>query len=239
MDNQQPSINYRSVKKNALKYPVRVGEIYGVYEVIEEVRIPTATCIRIEWKCKNINTGKIFQYRGSYLHHLGDRVTRKFNNERQLGLRRYLFRSSKIGACNRGHEFSLTFEEFDNLISQPCHYCGAEPREADAALLKKRGDTHQPTIRYNGIDRLDPNEGYTLDNCVPCCPTCNYMKHTQQKEEFLKQVAKIYHFSIDKGSTTIPKGSTPQANGGGNGEPLAGKAEGEDVRYTGMEITIR
>ena len=31
MDNQQPSINYRSVKKNALKYPVKIGDIFGVY----------------------------------------------------------------------------------------------------------------------------------------------------------------------------------------------------------------
>lgn len=44
MENQQPSINYRSIKKNALKYPVNIGEVYGVYKVIEEVKIPTEKC---------------------------------------------------------------------------------------------------------------------------------------------------------------------------------------------------
>lgn len=232
MDNQQPSINYRSVKKNALKYPVSIGEIYGVYEVIEEVKIPARTCERTEWKCKNINTGQVFQYRGYYLHHLGDRVNSKFSNEKQLGLRNFLFRSSKKNASNRGHKFYLSFEEFNNIISQSCHYCGSEPKEASGELLKKRGDTHQPTIRYNGIDRLDPTKDYTLDNCVPCCSICNYMKHVQQKEDFLKQVEKIYNFSINKGSTTIPKGSTSQANGDGNREPLTDNAEGEDIVST-------
>ena len=232
MDNQQPSTNYRSVKKNALKYPVKVGEIYGVYKVIEEVKIPTKKCFRTLWKCENINTNQTFLYSGAYLHHLKDRVINKFNNERQLGLRNFLFRSSKKNAFNRKHKFLLTFEEFDNLISQSCYYCGEEPREASAELLKHRGDTHQPTIRYNGIDRLDPTKDYTIDNCVPCCPTCNYMKHVQQKEDFLKKVEQIYKHLISKGSTTISKESTLQANGGGNGKPLTDNAEGEDIVST-------
>lgn len=232
MDNQQPSINYRSVKKNALKYPVSVGEIYGVYEVIEEVKIPTRKCFATMWKCKNIHTGQMFQYRGSYLHHLKSRVNTKFNNENQLGLRNFLFRSSKANASRRGHKFLLSFEEFNNIISQSCYYCGSEPKEASGELLKKRGDTHQPTIRYNGIDRLDPTKDYTLDNCVPCCSVCNYMKHTQQKDDFLKQVERIYNFSINKGSTTISKESTSQANGDGNGELLTGNAEDEDIVST-------
>ena len=42
------------------------------------------------------------------------------------------------------------------------------------------------------------------------------------------QITKIYtHLNL--GSTTIPKGSTPQADGGGNGGPLTDNAEGEDI----------
>jgi hypothetical protein len=229
MENQQPSTNYRSIKKNALKYPVHVGQVYGVYEVIEEVRIPTEKCYVTKWKCRNVNTGKEFLYGGAYLHKLGSRVQTKFSNESQYGLRNFLYRSSKANAASRKHSFNLTFEEFNHIISQPCHYCGAEPREASKELLVKRGDTHQPTIRYNGIDRINPNIGYQVDNCVPCCPICNYMKHTQQKEDFLKQVERIYNFSISKGSTTISKESTSEANAGGNGKPLPSNVEGEDI----------
>lgn len=63
-------------------------------------------------------------------------------------------------------------------------------------IFKRRCDTHQPPIAYNGIDRLNPNIGYQKDNCVSCCTICNYMKHTLQKEDFLKQVEKIYDFCI-------------------------------------------
>ena len=38
----------------------------------------------------------------------------------------------------------------------------------------------------------------------------------------------------EEGSTTIPKGSTSQANGGGSGSPLTGNAEGEDIVSTSV-----
>ncbi len=229
MENQQPSVNYRSIKKNALKYQITIGEVYGVYKVIEEVRIPTEKCCVTKWKCVNIYTNKEYIYTGSYLHKLKERVKTKFNNETQYGLRNFLYRSSKTNATSRHHSFNLTFEEFNNIISKPCHYCGKEPREVSKELLIKRGDTHQPTIRYNGINRIDPTVGYQVDNCVPCCPTCNYMKHTLQKEDFLRQIEKIYNFSVNKGSTTIPQGSTSEANADGNGKPLTCNDEGEDI----------
>ena len=229
MENQQPSINYRSIKKNALKYSVNIGEVYGVYKVIEEVKIPTEKCFITKWKCVNIHTGKEFLYSGSYLHKLKRRVDDKFSKERQLGLRKYLYRSYQQGAINRKHSFDLTFDEFNSIIAGNCAYCGEPPREVDNKLLIERGDSHQPSIRYNGIDRINPELGYSIDNCVPCCSKCNYMKGTLQKEEFLTHVEKVYNFLINKGSTTIPKGSTSQTNGDGNGELLTGNAEDEDI----------
>lgn len=229
MENQQPSINYRSIKKNALKYPVKVGNIFGVYKVVEEIKIPTAKCFITKWKCININTGQEYISRGSYLYKLKDRVDSKFDKEHQLGLRNWLYRYSQKNAKSRGHSYNLSFEEFNSIISKSCHYCGEPPKMVSKEILKHRGDTHQPPIAYNGIDRINPKIGYQMDNCVPCCPTCNYMKHTLQKEDFLKQVEKVYNFCINKGSTTIPKGSTSQANGDGNGEPLTDDAEGEDI----------
>lgn len=95
-----------------------------------------------------------------------------------------------------------------------------------------RADMHQEKIAYNSIDRVDPTKGYIIDNCVPCCTTCNYMKRILQRDEFLDHVKKIYNFSIIKCSTTIPKGSTSQANGDGNGSPLTCKDEGEDIVST-------
>ena len=67
--------------------------------------------------------------------------------------------------------YKLTEEQFEVLVSSSCVYCGAPAR--------------------NGIDRADPVLGYTLDNCVPCCKVCNYMKRDLTTEQFLRHVQKI------------------------------------------------
>jgi hypothetical protein len=229
MDNQQPSINRKLNSKNALKYPVNIGDIFGVYKVIEELKIPSSKCFITKWKCINMNTDQEYISSGGYLHKLKRRVDAKFDKERQLGLRNWLYKYSQKNAKSRNHIFNLSFEEFNSLIVQNCYYCGEPPKEVSKKTLKARGDTHQPPISYNGVDRLNPKDGYVLYNCVGCCSTCNYMKHIQQKSEFLNQIIKIYNHSINKGSTTIPEGSTLQANGNGNRKLLTGNAEDEDI----------
>jgi len=36
----------------------------------------------------------------------------------------------------------------------------------------------------NGIDRLDSDEPYSLNNCVSCCTICNHIKNTQNLYTF-------------------------------------------------------
>lgn len=63
----------------------------------------------------------------------------------------------------RGIEWVLTFEEYCSLIVLPCYYCNNE--------------LGQPVKRACGLDRLDSNIGYQLDNVVSCCYTCNCIKN--------------------------------------------------------------
>ena len=44
---------------------------------------------------------------------------------------------------------------------------------------------------YNGIDRLDPSGGYTEDNCVTACGTCNNAKMAMTRDEFLSWVRRL------------------------------------------------
>ena len=44
---------------------------------------------------------------------------------------------------------------------------------------------------YNGIDRLDNNEGYLPSNVVTCCKICNRAKHSLTVVEFLEWVRDI------------------------------------------------
>ncbi len=70
---------------------------------------------------------------------------------------RYSLAKSTAKRTNRA--FTLSREQFAELVSQPCHYC-----------------SHPLNETGSGLDRLDPDRGYTEDNVVPCCKMCNWVK---------------------------------------------------------------
>jgi hypothetical protein len=78
--------------------------------------------------------------------------------ERERNSRKFCL--SRRGARNRGFVFSLTREEFDALVAQPCVYGGGHPKDG---------------IRI-GIDRKVNTKGYDKENCVPCCYFHNLVK---------------------------------------------------------------
>lgn len=82
----------------------------------------------------------------------------------------------------RGLSFQLNVEEFQKLCSSTCFYCGSEPAtKMDVGKGVK-----------NGIDRVDPNIGYELTNCVTCCWNCNRMKSNMSHDDFITHIGKIY-----------------------------------------------
>jgi hypothetical protein len=90
----------------------------------------------------------------------------------------------KSNAKNKGRAWDLTDEQFRKLTSSPCHYTGKMPS------TKKTARSGEVYI-YNGIDRVDSNIGYTLENCVPCCAAVNRMKMDLSKEEFIELCREI------------------------------------------------
>ena len=81
-------------------------------------------------------------------------------------------------AGDKNLDFEISQEEFNTLIKEPCHYCN---------IIQERG--------FNGIDRLDSNTGYVLDNCVSCCKTCNFMKCSLSADVFLKRIEHILTYN--------------------------------------------
>ena len=75
--------------------------------------------------------------------------------------------------------FNLSKFKFIKLISNTCYYCGV----ADI--------THYNTYGAGGIDRIDSNKNYDIDNCVSCCGTCNLMKNIYNKDDFLIKCLQI------------------------------------------------
>ena len=79
-------------------------------------------------------------------------------------------------AKNRRHNFDLSFDEFMEFWQEPCVYCGSP-------------------IDTIGLDREDNDIGYTVDNVVPCCSICNYMKRSLPTKDFLDHIDKISNYS--------------------------------------------
>lgn len=54
------------------------------------------------------------------------------------------------------------------------------------------------SYRYNGIDRVDNNKGYEIENVVTCCTDCNKKKLKKTQEEFRKDIIAIYKYWASK-----------------------------------------
>lgn len=100
-------------------------------------------------------------------------------------LRLQILYKYKYNAEKRGYAFSLTNEEFFNLISENCNYCGDIPQTRWKSHRKEDN-----VIIYNGIDRKNNNLGYTIENSCSCCKKCNYIKNNMGLENFKDLVIK-------------------------------------------------
>ena len=98
--------------------------------------------------------------------------------------------SRRYAAKRRGLSFNLPDEFVLSLCSKDCHYCGVEPS------FTHRANGSKSRIIYNGIDRVDNNIGYEINNVVPCCFACNIAKLDRSKNEFLKWVKRVYEYNF-------------------------------------------
>lgn len=87
----------------------------------------------------------------------------------------------------------LDFIIFKKIIRRKCFYCGIKPTN----IFK----THKQTIPifYNGIDRIDSEQGYHYKNVVSCCWRCNCAKNNMTSSEFLKWIKRLNSNLIKKG----------------------------------------
>lgn len=83
---------------------------------------------------------------------------------------------------NRSVEFNLTYQDLLAIIEKPvCSYC-----ECDLVYYKHSKEWSIANTRAHQLDRKDNSQGYTMDNVVPCCWTCNRLKsNVFTYEEFM------------------------------------------------------
>lgn len=86
--------------------------------------------------------------------------------------RNQVIHNIKIRAQRKNRMFSLTLAQCDALFSGVCHYCGAGPSFVNRI--------YSTPFVYNGIDRVDNDQGYVIGNCVSCCKSCNSIKYNHR-----------------------------------------------------------
>lgn len=107
----------------------------------------------------------------------------KRTQKKDSGLNRHLA-TYKAGAKSRGLDFLLSKEQFTQLSSNPCHYCGINPEP-------RKFSTSPHTFYFNGIDRKNNKMGYTIENCVSCCKMCNFQKGKYDYDEFKAWIKRL------------------------------------------------
>jgi len=200
---------------------IRLGDVFGRLTVIgkDESSLPGNPYYLVKCSCD----GKIVSVRGSALREIATVSCGCFKNEKRFkkdGVSSWnqIITGYKHGAEQRGHIFSLTIENFIEIATQNCHYCGSAPSRKYNKYVKKDGTPNlrsgklaynkeaidRAWIVYNGLDRIDNKNGYVKDNVVSCCTICNYAKHTLSYEEFMSYLERLvlYRNSI-KGQLSL------------------------------------
>ncbi len=112
---------------------------------------------------------------------------------------------------HRGISFKLSRKVFISLIDKPCHYCGIPPNNPLNPYLRKNGSRRRKSTtsteraraatRYvNGLDRVNNNAGYCVQNVVSCCLECNGAKSNKTLKEFKTWVKRLVKFQTKRNS---------------------------------------
>jgi hypothetical protein len=101
--------------------------------------------------------------------------------------KRNMLWSYKNAAQENGVIFELTDEQFFALTTGPCYYCAALPTK------ERYGSTNRGNggILANGVDRFINDKGYTLDNAVSCCTTCNLNKRHKSGDAYIEHCRRV------------------------------------------------
>lgn len=96
------------------------------------------------------------------------------------------YKTYQRNAKSKQRNFDLSEAEFVDITKLPCVYCGAY------------SDTYNGEP-FNGIDRINSDLGYSIDNCVPCCAICNRMKLDMDVNiwfDKMKQIANYCNYQL-------------------------------------------
>ncbi len=171
----------------------RVNFTKGTKIIVKIEDLMPTSKVRVLVKCEDCAKERFIEYdsiayrKNSQFLKTGETLCSVCANTRMSGENSGAYKHGSVRypeyRCNarkRNINFNITVEEFKAIVAQDCHYCGGSSKDYN---LKSRG---------NGIDRKDSNIGYTIENCVPCCSFCNFIKNKVPYRDFVKYIRKAY-----------------------------------------------
>lgn len=182
-----------------MKSKIQIGQVFGRLTVIEKTDNRKRGAV--VWKCE-CSCGKIIETKTDYLQQGWTKSCGCLNQEqwyknvpRLLATNPKKIKSKKVykfngllssyksNARRRNLKFELNKEEVFNVVSNPCYYCGHNPKFIKTTEIDPNNYS-QYSCAFNGMDRIDSTKGYHIDNVVSCCKSCNIAKHTRTQEEY-------------------------------------------------------
>lgn len=155
-------------------------EANGIDRVNNSLGYTIANCVPCCWECNRIKSfyHPVFFVEKCRIISTNKVALRDFFEQWMIYYSRSCNNSYggyKHDAITRRHcTFDITKEQWDTLTRSPCYLCGYRQ------------------IEGIGLDRINNEErGYTVDNCRPCCGSCNTMKHEMSQGAFLDKCEDI------------------------------------------------
>lgn len=100
-------------------------------------------------------------------------------------------------AALRNYTVEIEPTDYNCIVNKPCYICGKMPCYDTDDMNK---------VHFNGIDRFNNDEGYTLSNVRSCCTTCNCLKRNYTFDATMQKLSQIY--GVSKGVYISMNGGT-------------------------------
>jgi len=176
-----------ALEREASKKPERIAVKKAWEEANAEVREKIGKKSRAKRAAKDIDG--YLQHNANVMKNWRDKNPEKMaeaNRKRRESIEAH-YKIYQRSARLKKLEFTLSEEEFKEMVVQPCYYCG---------ILDEKG--------FNGIDRMNQAAGYIQSNSASCCAMCNWNKGSLDSATFIKRVRHIHYFAKD-GTKTHPE----------------------------------
>lgn len=110
-------------------------------------------------------------------------------NTRLITALNMAYNTYKSNANKKGREWAIDKSVFEKMIKENCFYCGKSPDELPQTFYN--WSKYYEPYTYNGLDRVENNEGYTMSNTVTCCSVCNRGKRDMSFSIFMEWINRI------------------------------------------------